>query len=1176
MCRVAALRRTTTGRRYATEAGWMRESRKSGTYRLDEYLYILRILMLQKYVDKSEDGIVFINDIAGQLITMTNQSSTVLCKGMIVRIPFDIDDSDAIAGDYRDYRTGHIVSVDRENQQIDVQLLHIDLGHEYHEVRTVSMVDVERCFLPDNIQIRLGSRPGKQTLLTSTTREFDHGLMEYFVQVGDVIETISEAAILFSSHLQAPDPHNQLAKYELHNPIWLTKRNEILESYLALQNATFGIEALVGTRVQLLAHQAEVIAEVLSNNRCRYVLADEVGLGKTIEACVILKSLKQRENVNVLIVVPNSLIRQWYNELDNKFWLTFQVVDIPSIQPVQKRDTIISAEVLAESPSLQMWVRTENWDLLVIDEAHRVRLKADLNDTLMTLSELATHVLLLSATPIQREAQEYIALLKLLDPAQYDRLDTDIFNSMLNAQQRLREVIAYLAQDLTPERFDVEDFTDEVEVVISDLAHDMVLRDLVDAVNKNSDIDKARDVIAYVSTNYRIESQIIRNRRKTLQERDQLVLPKRRFSMEFAYEASKNEQRVLASLHGYVDLFQGDDRVLSLLQNLWSAAASSPHALFALLEQRKLDLRTLTSMNPAKSDAIYHPEEQGLLQELIWLTEKWQTETDETLRQLPSEIASETSHRLVQVIRVMDQLVRSERKKVVVFSAWHPTLKQLKRVIDLRYGSSRVVRFMVDMSAEELQEQVDRFQSQDDCLILLTDESGGEGRNFQIADSIVHVDIPWMPSTIEQRIGRVDRLGRDGVVTSIVPFAIDTLESDLIALWQDAFRLFSESLSGLEIVLESIQDRVAHAFLQDSRLGLANLRDELIEKAVELRHAVEEERYYEENTGNPEWSRDLRDLLSRYNDGELLGEPILKWAGLAGLYHHYNPQTRIARIGRDDFNMKSIQNAKFVNPPNMYAALERSKRRNNQVLMGTFDRQIAVKREDLIFFAPGEPWTDTLLQNAILSDRGRSCGVRRTSSEISETWFGFDYLFSCKVNPRPLYEKGLLPVHLFKAGEFFTTLPTHRVLVSIDGEVMSYSSHEARITREQFDKLRGDIHLGKRGGSQPPIHDLKNRFTSVQWRTAVEQSLDSALRYLHIRYNDVVSEDVNDAEQQLDQRVRGLVAAMTWLPEERRSHRAKEIEITKQINAALLAGMAIPEWKLESACFWILEPANEY
>ena len=147
---------------------------------------------------------------------------------------------------------------------------------------------------------------------------------------------------------------------------------------------------------------------------------------------------------------------------------------------------------------------------------------------------------------------------------------------------------------------------------------------------------------------------------------------------------------------------------------------------------------------------------------------------------------------------------------------------------------------------EELQDAADAFQSSDRCRILLCDELGGEGRNFQIASQIIHIDLPWTPAQLEQRIGRVDRFGREGTVLSIVPFAQNWPEHDLFRIWQDAFHLFTQSMSGLEIALETIQNKLLDAIFQSSRDGIANLIDTMVEEADKLRQAVEEERYFEE------------------------------------------------------------------------------------------------------------------------------------------------------------------------------------------------------------------------------------------------------------------------------------------------------------------------------------------
>src|SRR5712692_10158146 len=120
---------------------------------------------------------------------------------------------------------------------------------------------------------------------------------------------------------------------------------------------------------------------------------------------------------------------------------------------------------------------------------------------------------------------------------------------------------------------------------------------------------------------------------------------------------------------------------------------------------------------------------------------------------------------------------------------------------------------------EELQDAADACQSSDRCRILLCDELGGEGRNFQIASQIIHIDLPWTPAQLEQRIGRVDRFGREGTVLSTVIFAKDWPEQDLCRSWQDAFHLFAQSMSGLEIALETIRYRLMNAVCQSSREG---------------------------------------------------------------------------------------------------------------------------------------------------------------------------------------------------------------------------------------------------------------------------------------------------------------------------------------------------------------------
>src|SRR5690606_28651334 len=135
----------------------------------------------------------------------------------------------------------------------------------------------------------------------------------------------------------------------------------------------------------------------------------------------------------------------------------------------------------------------------------------------------------------------------------------------------------------------------------------------------------------------------------------------------------------------------------------------------------------------------------------------------------------------------------------------------------------------------ELEQAADTFQADRSCQVLLTDELGGEGRNFQIADAIIHVDLPWSPARIEQRIGRVDRLGRRGNVISIVPYARGTIEEDLFSIWSSVFQLFNQSMSGLEIALEEVQTELVSSLATSVRHGLSRLKPTLDQRINEVR-----------------------------------------------------------------------------------------------------------------------------------------------------------------------------------------------------------------------------------------------------------------------------------------------------------------------------------------------------
>jgi hypothetical protein len=1118
-----------------------------------------------------------------------------LLEGMYVRVPVDLERADY---EFRDFRIGQVKGFDElaDTVIISLQTYAPDQPPMEEQVEC-SRHFVDRChILPGTHFTHAQTQLSGRILIACSDEWVDGQFCDYYVQIEGQVKCVGEADLIVASHRQDPHPCQQLYQYELQNPVWKFHRDHLIESYAELRSATFGIEDLVGSRIVLLAHQAEVVTRVLGDEICRYILADEVGLGKTIEACVILKGLYRRHPaLKTLIVTPASLTRQWHYELNSKFWLDFSLDESDFLSRHNSPGIIISAEHLSQEDSLYQMLCMNEWGLFIIDEAHHIHKQPQLYRRIHQLSNSAKRVLILSATPIQRRVDEYLALLRIMNPTRYNIIDAKAFQDILDAQQVIRRTIAYLSQAMTPEAFDPNEFVEEMEDVLNDLSHDVTLAELVKQVSGQANsygrgFEAARETLAYVSENYRIESRVIRNRRVNLD----IGLPKRQVDVTCSYTPEQTERDILEELHDYVDYMiaqTGDNiAVPEYCRVLFHAAFSSAYILIELLKKRQACLsdkerfegviwpQLVSPAEPRREvDRISQliraipamPDELAFLDKLIRLTQRWLDQTDSVMQNLPfRSMPPDQPYRLVQVLRSIHQLLHEKPSaKIVVFSTWHQTLVALLPYLE---QISIVAQFHCLIDTDRLQDEVDRFQAEPDCHIILCDELGGEGRNFQIADMIVHVDLPWTPAQLEQRIGRVDRLGRQGIVLSVLPFAKGTVEEDLFKIWQEAFQLFTQSMSGLEIVLEGIQDQLVMALVHSSRNGLAQLLSEMITKAGELRADVEEERYFEEGAINYRRRREFSNVNEKYRDGTRLGKSITEWASLAGLKNTYSPGSSVVCFYPAKFNQNSMRNAKYFTPPNMEDALVRSGRIRNLVIAGTFNRDVAVCREDLVFYAPGEPWTDTIIRNAVEADRGRCCAILRIVPELESSWQGFELFYTLQVSPRPLYEAGFDPVHLLRAqGYLFAS--TYRLLISIDGEIIRDSDPIWKTVQGQPYNKVGDVHLGERGNAR--IQLFKEKFPTDIWHAMIEQVFSVAEKTLEQEFSFMV-DLADEAAEQFEKNASGLRAAQYWLYSNQGitpSTDLAHIEEYEQISAALAKGIRHPLWQLESVCFWILQ-----
>ncbi|MGB1250862.1 MAG: SNF2-related protein [Candidatus Promineifilaceae bacterium] len=1128
--------------------------------------------------------------------------------GMYVRVPtFEEDASETHrkSGDLRDFRIGRITNLNpiANSCEVTCQVHRTYQKPEYIAIEYDLGLIKRGWILPNTPFQREGTTRWGRILVTVSDSHIQDTFANYFVEIGGKVIILSEDELLVASHRQDVNPYYQLLDYEFHHPSFQAERDVLIESYAELTSATFGLQDLVGSRVMLLSHQADVIATVLADKTCRYILADEVGLGKTIEACVILKGIERQEpTLKTLIVAPLALVKQWQFELDKKFWMTFDLAD-ESTDPINlvanSRQLIISTELVRRDHTLAREIAKKDWGLLIADEAHHLHKDAELYKRVYALSKQTKRVLILSATPIQKEKTEFLALLKLVNPERYDDLDELQFAQILEAQEPLRNVILDLRDYLNEDGFDLEEFNDEIVDATESLSHDKTLVDLITVVSTKAttvqQIHAAKEVFSYISENYRIENRLIRNRRANLQ----IDLPERKVNTDFAYRPAHWEGELLSELYDYVDNIIKRAKphlhqlTLEYGRILLYAAFSSPQAIDTLLAKRegvqttqRSDVKSLLFPAAPRREMVrvetiiaamprYHGENQQISQ-MRRQCRNWINAVNASFEgaHLLQGLA-DSPFRFGQVLNAIQQIVRKKQAaKIILFSAWVPTLKALKPHLDrvLRFYQVKSAEFHSHLSAEQLQEAVDSFQTSDDCNILLCDELGGEGRNFQIADAIIHIDLPWTPAQIEQRIGRVDRLGRTHTipVLSIVPFAKEQVEEDLFRIWHEGFELFTRSMSGMEIALETILQELVASLGNGTRDSLVTLLSTMKDNASSLRESVEEERYFEEIAIDEGRRKHFDRVSERYQDGTILGMAFKRWADQIGLRNSYKPDQGTLVYYPKQFHNIKMRNAQFVTPPNMEKALGRSGRKNTKILSGTFDRERAVQNERLIFYAPGETWTGAILQNAIEADRGRCCTIRRSSKAITETVRVFDLLYTFQVDPRALYQHGAHQIHLHHAQEFLQ-IPSHRLLISSDGELIprSHPAHKAISTPYWG---RWDKHLGKR--SDGSLKAFKESYPSDIWRDILAQVFETAEKTLAAEFT--FDDDADEAQEKFGRKLMGQRSAVRWRHETKGSDPTtdlKRLDPVETINEALVAGIRRPLWRLESACFWIIDPA---
>ncbi len=814
--------------------------------------------------------------------------------------------------------------------------------------------------------------------------------------------------------------------------------------------------ALLASRVMVKPHQVGVVQRVLSARRPRFVLADEVGLGKTIEAGMVFSALRLSGLARrVLVVAPSHLTVQWLVELFHKFNHLFTLLDAeryeqsleeqPGVSPWARFDLVItSLEQLQrnEKAREEAGATAAYWDLVIIDEAHH--LKAE--KAHQAASALAKNcwglLLLLTATPMQLDPAEYHALLSLIDPTTAPQLEE--FEERLQRQEELALAVRGLLDGKAP--------AEAVTKLKARFPLDEALATL----------DDPAALLSHLAETYSLSDRLVRNRRAIVGGFSQRRLHRHEVT------ASAEEQQARDS--AIAALKQDGTLKGAALAGLIRRLESSPAAFLKAVTgvQALSELKLQLPNRDAKCRAF-----ATLLRE-IWKKEK--------------------------------------TAKVLVFTEAHATLESVKARL-LEDGIESLA-YHGDLPLVERDRQVARFRDPEGPKVLLCTEVGGEGRNFQFAHHLVHYDLPWSPATVEQRIGRLDRIGQSHPVDIHVFDTKGSLSSDVLAVLADAVGVFGETVGGLDAVLEEVEPKLTELALEPPEARSAYV-NQLKKKVTAARAQVLEA--YDPLLDLRSFDReDVAGLVLRartragMDDDE--GDESLEdglWAIARDLDERLEETvTELAlRIGvgvDTDQMVDAFQCAFHFGHALKVEALPGLDISEERTVLGTFWRDTAVEQEEIEYFATGHPIVEALFGFMRDGPYGRN-GARFLEVRGPQKARGVELLFHL-TPPEPADTTVGAKVPSRQLSRFLDRLLVQvAVLIDEDGQVKPADaklletlngtvgrSIKGEDLRAAFPALPTGLDLAVAAGSFAAQAELKRR--AGRARAAIEAERDTMVR----------------------------------------------------------------------------------
>ncbi|MGB7800576.1 RNA polymerase-associated protein RapA [Buttiauxella sp.] len=813
---------------------------------------------------------------------------------------------------------------------------------------------------------------------------------------------------------------------------------------------------LRGMRTSLIPHQLNIAHDVGRRHAPRVLLADEVGLGKTIEAGMILhQQLLAGSAERVLIVVPETLQHQWLVEMLRRFNLRFSLFDDEryaeaqhdSDNPFETEQLVIcSLDFVRRSKQRLEHLCEAEWDLMVVDEAHHLvwSEKAPSREY-QAIEQLAEHIpgiLLLTATPEQLGMESHFARLRLLDPSRFHD-----FEQFVEEQQHYRPVADAVALLLAGNHL-----TNDQLNMLSELIGEQDIEPLLQTANSNREgSDAARqELISMLMDRHGTSRVLFRNTRNGVKGFPKRELHTIRLPLPMQYQTAIKVSGIMAARKSV------EERARDMLY---------PEQIYQEFEG---DSGTWWNFDPR----------------VEWL------------------MGYLTSHR---------------SQKVLVICAKATTALQLEQVLREREGIRAAV-FHEGMSILERDRAAAWFGEEDTgAQVLLCSEIGSEGRNFQFASNLVMFDLPFNPDLLEQRIGRLDRIGQAHDIQIHVPFLEKTAQSVLVKWFHEGLDAFEHTCPTGRAIYDNVYPQlIEYLAAPENTDGFDTLIKQCREQHDALKLQLEQgrDRLLEIHSNGGEKSQALAQAISEQDNDTNLVSFALNLFDIVGINQDDRGDNMVVLTPGDHMLVPD-----FPGLPEDGCTI-------------TFERDVALSREDAQFVT----WEHPIIRNGldlILSGDTGSCALsllKNKALPVGTLLLELVYVVEAKA-PKQLQLNRFLP-------------PTPvRMLVDKNGTNLA-----AQVEFESFNRQLSTV----------------NRHTGSKLVNAVQQDVHAILQLAEEKVEAAAQVLIKAAREEADEKLSSELSRLEALKAVNPNIRDDELEAIESNRLQVLESLSQANWRLDA------------